>query len=158
MQPRIVDLAEKKLIGLRMQMSFADYRVAELWRSFGPRRKEITNALNDDLISMVVYAPTHFLDFKPTNTFERWAAVEVAHFNHVPPGMETFDLKAGLYAVFDYKGSSADPSIFEYIFNTWLPSSRYKLDHRPHFEVLGQNYKATDPDSEEEIWIPVRER
>jgi len=30
------------------------------------------------------------------------------------------------------------------------------LDDRPHFEVLGDKYKNADPDSEEEIWIPIR--
>lgn len=39
-----------------------------------------------------------------------------------------------------------------YIFATWLPSSAYVLDNRPHFEVLGAKYKSNDPGSEEEIW------
>ncbi|WP_339791455.1 GyrI-like domain-containing protein [uncultured Imperialibacter sp.] len=48
--------------------------------------------------------------------------------------------------------------MFEYIFGTWLPASAYDLDDRPHFEVLGDNYKNNDPTSEEEIWIPIRPR
>ena len=72
--------------------------------------------------------------------------------------METFSLAGGLYAVFDYKGSSNDPSIFQFIFGTWLPSSDYVLDDRPHFEVLGDKYKNNDPNSEEEIWIPIRQK
>jgi len=32
------------------------------------------------------------------------------------------------------------------------------LDNRPHFEVLGEKYKNGDPESEEEIWIPVKEK
>ena len=58
--------------------------------------------------------------------------------------------------IFDYKGSSTDTSIFQYIFRTWLPSSSYQLDDRPHFEVLGAKYKNNDPESEEEIWIPIK--
>jgi AraC family transcriptional regulator len=137
-------------------MSFANYKIAELWRSFTPRRKEVTNNLTNDLISLVIYEPTHFADFKPTNEFERWAAVEVATFDNVPMEMETFVLPGGLYAVFDYKGLSTDNSIFQYIFETWLPGSDYVLDDRPHFEVLGGKYKNDDPTSEEEIWIPIR--
>lgn len=137
-------------------MSFANYKIAELWRSFTPRRKEVTNNLTNDLISLVIYEPTHFADFKPTNEFERWAAVEVATFDNVPMEMETFVLPGGLYAVFDYKGLSTDNSIFQYIFETWLPGSDYVLDDRPHFEVLGDKYKNDDPTSEEEIWIPIR--
>jgi AraC family transcriptional regulator len=70
--------------------------------------------------------------------------------------MELFTLKGGLYAVFDYKGPSDDKSIFQYIYSTWVPKSKYKLDNRPHFEVLGEKYKNNDPESEEEIWIPIQ--
>ena len=70
MTPRIETLNEKKLVGKRLTMSFANYKIGELWRSFTPIRKEITNNLTSDLISMVVYKPTHFADFKPTNEFE----------------------------------------------------------------------------------------
>ncbi len=156
MTPRIETLNEKKLVGKRLTMSFANYKIGELWRSFTQGRKDITHNLTNDLISLVVYKPEHFADFKPTNEFERWAAIEVVNFDSVPAEMETFVLSGGLYAVFDYKGLSTDNSIFQYIFGTWLPGSDYVLDNRPHFEVLGEKYKNNDPTSEEEIWIPVR--
>jgi AraC family transcriptional regulator len=158
MEPRIETTNEKKLVGNRLKMSLTDNKTGELWRSFMPRRKEITNNLSNDLISMACYTPTHFTDFKPTNEFEKWAAIEVTDVESVPVDMETFTVKAGLYAVFDYKGSSTDNSIFQYIFGVWLPKSDYLLDDRPHFEVLGAKYKNADPDSEEEIWIPVRKK
>lgn len=82
--------------------------------------------------------------------------MEVRDYNEIPDGMEPFELPGGLYAVFDYKGSSSDPRIFQYIFSEWLPNSEYQLDNRPHFEVLGEKYKNNDPESKEEIWIPVR--
>lgn len=156
MEPRIELLKEKKLMGKRHTMSLSDNKTGELWRIFMPRRREITNNLSHDLISMAIYKPTYFADFSPTTDFEKWAAVEVTDFDHVPSDMETFTLTAGLYAVFDYKGSSTDTSIFQYIFGVWLPNSGYLLDERPHFEVLGGKYKNADPDSEEEIWIPIR--
>jgi AraC family transcriptional regulator len=158
MTPRIETLYEKKLIGRRRTMCFSDYKIDELWRTFSPRRKEITNNLTNDLISLVIYKPNHFTDFKPTNEFERWAAVEVANFDYIPAEMETFILHGGLYAVFDYKGLNTDKSIFQYIFETWLPTSDYDLDNRPHFEVLGDKYKNNDPKSEEEIWIPIKKK
>ncbi len=156
MEPRIEILNEKKLVGKRLIMSFANYRIAELWKSFIPRRKEISNNLTNDLISMAVYKPEHFSAFKPAGEFERWATVEVAGFERVPEEMETFVLPGGLYAVFDYKGPNTDNSIFRYILGEWLPNSNYTLDDRPHFEVLGDKYRNDDPDSEEEIWIPIK--
>ena len=157
MIPRIEAIYEKKLVGKRMIMSYADYRIGELWGRFMPRRKEITNTLTKDLISLVVYAPNHFIDFKLTNQFERWATVEVENFNKVPDEMETYNLSSGLYAVFDYKGmSSGAAAFFQYIYSEWLPKSEYILDDRAHFEVLGEKYKNNDPSSEEEIWIPIK--
>jgi len=45
-----------------------------------------------------------------------------------------------------------------YIMSQWLPNSKYILDHRPHFELLGAKYKNNSPDSEEEVWIPIKEK
>ena len=157
MIPRIETINEKKLVGKRMTMCYADYRIGELWGSFMPRRKEITNTLTNDLLSLVVYAPNHFINFKPTNEFERWATVEVENFNKVPDEIETYNLSSGLYAVFNYKGmSSGAPAFFHYIYTEWIPNSNYILDDRAHFEVLGEKYKNNDPSSEEEIWIPIK--
>ena len=158
MTPRIQTISVKKLVGRGLTMSLANNRTGELWQNFMPKRREISNSVSNDLISMQVYKPNHFRDFKPTNEFEKWASVEVSNFEIVPTDMETFLLAGGLYAVFDYKGSSKDPSIFQYIFGTWLPSSDFLLDDRPHFEILGDKYKNNDPTSEEEIWIPIRHK
>jgi AraC family transcriptional regulator len=156
MKASIIISYEKKLVGKRMTMSFANFKPGELWSQFLPKAKEINNKLSHDLISMTIYQPTHFADFHPTNEFEKWAAVEVTNFENVPLGMETFVLPRGLYAVFDYIGLSTDHSIYEYLFGTWLPASDYLLDKRPHFEVLGTRYRNNDPLSEEEIWIPIK--
>ena len=98
----------------------------------------------------------YFNDFNPDTEFEKWAAVEVTDLNSIPAGMESFILKAGLYAVFLHKGSGTDNSTHQYIYSTWLPNSDYIMDDRPHFEILGEKYRNDDPGSEEEIWIPIR--
>jgi len=157
MEPRIEISNEKKLVGKRLTMSLSENKTGELWKSFMPGSKEIANRVSEDLISMQIYNTNYFIGFDPANEFEKWAAIEVKDFNNVPKGMETFTLPGGLYAVFDYKGSSTDSNIFQYIFGSWLPNSDYLLDNRPHFEVLGEKYKNADPDSEEEIWIPIRQ-
>lgn len=158
MQPRIRILKKKKLIGIRLTMSLANEKTGELWRSFMPRRREITNNFSNDLISMQIYHANYFTKFNPANEFEKWAAIEVLDYYNVPKDMETYTLTGGLYAVFDYKGSSTDSSIFQYIFGTWLTNSDYLLDNRPHFEILGAKYKNANPDSEEELWIPIKKK
>ncbi len=156
MQNRIENLSGKNLIGIRVTMSLVNNKTAELWRAFMIRRKEITNNLNNNLISMSVYPPGFFSEFNPVNRFEKWAVAEVNDFEQVPDGMEAFTMPEGLYVVFHYVGSGADNSVFRYIFEEWLPGSAYMPDNRPHFEILGEKYKNNDENSEEEIWIPIR--
>jgi AraC family transcriptional regulator len=156
MQPRIETLSEKKLVGKNIKTSLADNKTGELWRAFMPRRKEIKNNITNDLYSLQVYEPTHFINFDPTRAFVKWALVEVENFDSIPNDMEAFTLKGGQYAVFRHQGSSQDNKIFQFIFSDWLPNSNYLLDTRPHFEILGNKYKNDDENSEEEIWIPIR--
>ena len=158
MTPRIAILKEKKLIGQNIKMSLTNNRTGQLWGQFAPRIKEITNKATEDKISIQIYPPLYYKDFRPNNEFEKWATIEVKDFGEIPIGMKSLILKGGLYAVFDYKGSSSNSSIFQYIFSEWLPNSEYLIDHRPHFEVLGSKYKNNDPNSEEEIWIPIKEK
>jgi AraC family transcriptional regulator len=155
LQPRIETLHQKKLVGKKLRMSLLTDRTPDLWRSFMPKRRKIKNAVSTELISMRVYDES----MVPSNAgqqFDKWAAVQVRDFDEVPDDMECFVLKDGLYAVFDYEGLNTDPSIFVYIFRDWLPKSQYDLDDRPQFEILGEQYKNNDPQSREEIWIPVK--
>lgn len=157
MEPEIKILSAKKLVGIQKSMSLINNKTMELWRSFMPRRKEIKNTVSSLLYSIRIYERS--ADIEDSQTYhQKWAAVEVKDFENVPEGMETFTLSGGLYAVFLYKGSSADVRIYQYIYSSWLPGSDYELDDRPHFEVMGEKYKNNDPDSEEEIWIPVKHK
>ena len=140
-----------------MTMSFVDNKTADLWRSFMPRRKEIENNIGPDLYSIQIYGSLFFHKFNPNAEFEKWATVEVTDYFSLPNEMETITLPGGLYAVFMYHGSSNEAAqTFQFILGQWLPQSDYTLDDRPHFEKLGEKYKNADPDSEEEIWIPIK--
>ena len=138
MEPRIEILKEKKLIGKRFTMTFAENRTNELWSGFMPRRKEI-RSLNSDLISLQVYDKSYnFTRFDLNKPFEKWAVVEVADFDTVPDEMETFILPGGMYVVFLHRGPASEgPGTFGYIFGRWIPNSKYDIDDRPHFEILG---------------------
>jgi AraC family transcriptional regulator len=157
MVPEIVIVPERKLAGKRLVMNFAANRTAELWRSFMPVRHEI-NGVGSELFSAAVYPDGFFTRFDPTADFEKWATAAVSPTEIVPDGLETLVIPAGKYAVFHYKGSSEQaPDVFRYIFNEWLPGSGYQIDNRPHFEILGEKYKNADADSEEDIYIPIRQ-
>lgn len=140
-----------------MHMSLSHNRTSELWKSFMQTRKEIRNTIGTDLYSIQIYPPAYFENFNTDTPFEKFAGTEVSSFDPIPEGMEALVLETGLYAVFPYKGpASRGAEVFRHIYGVWLPASEYILDNRFHFEILGDKYKNEGPDSEEEIWIPVR--
>ena len=157
LNPTIKIFPETKFIGKNLSFTYSDYRAFELWSGFIPRRKEIQNTLGTELYNIQIN-PENF-DFSPTTPFVKWAAVVVSTFDFIPKGMETLVLEEKLYAVFNYKGDqSGAAAFFNTIYTQWLPTSGYELGNHPQFEILGEKYKNNDPESEEEIWIPIKSK
>lgn len=141
-------------------MSLKNNKTQELWRSFMTEKASIKNTIGTDLYSIQVYDNLHhFQGFKPAAEFTKWAAIEVDAIENIPNGFLPFTIEYGAYAVFLHRGPASDfPKTMQYIFGQWLPNSAYELDDRPHFERLGDTYENDSPDSEEEVWIPIRKR
>ncbi|SFW17202.1 AraC family transcriptional regulator [Sinomicrobium oceani] len=160
MTPKIKELQETKLIGKKVSMSFTENKTGELWRDFIPKRREIKNNINTSLYSVEVYSDAGFFEkFDPNKIFEKWAAVEVSDHITIPFEMEKLIIPGGLYAVFPYRGKGSGASeAYKFIYGTWIPGSVYTLDNRPHFALMGAKYRTEHPDSEEELWIPVRNK
>lgn len=159
MQPRIETISSKKLIGMCIQMTLNNNQTPELWKNFMLRRKEISNNMDANLISMQIYDPDlNIRDFTLDTIVNKWASVEVTDMDHIPDGMKSYVLPGGLYAVFHFKGNiSAAPEFFKNIFTRWIPEIGYDVDNsRPHFELLGEKYRNGDPASEEDVFIPIK--
>ncbi|KAF2512708.1 GyrI-like domain-containing protein [Flavobacterium zhairuonense] len=159
MEAQIKILTEKKLVGKHIIMSFMENQTFQLWSSFMPKRKEIKNTVDANLYSLEVFPNGYFDNFDASKTFQKWAAVEVRNFPVIPEEMETLIIPTGIYAVFIHKGPASEGhKTYHTIFAEWLPNSEYTVDDRPHFAVMDEKYKKDDPDSEEEIWIPIKNR
>ena len=155
---RIETIEARKLAGKQISMSLINNQTGSLWGSFMPFRSQIRERIGTALYSLQVYPANYFSNFDPATTFTKWALTEVGSLENLPEGIEPFMLPAGTYAVFIHKGdTSSFPNTLQFIFTNWLPGSGYHLDNRPHFEILGDRYKNNDPDSEEEVWIPIKE-
>jgi AraC family transcriptional regulator len=156
-EPRIEFLKETILVGQDKTMSFAKNTTFELWRNFMPRRNEIPNKNGNEFISLEVFPENFFDKFDPSAEFVKWAAVEVTELGFIPGQMKSLVIPDGTYAVFIHKGPATEAEkTYNYIFREWMPASKYAVDHRPHFAVMGDKYQKDSPDSEEEIWIPIR--
>lgn len=155
-EPRFEYTKKRTFIGQKLSMNLLNNRTRELWTKFRPRLGEINNRLGQEFFNLQIYPEGYYQNFSPANEFEAYALVEVIGEAVVPENMLQYTLPVGDYAVFIHKGGPATaPQTFQYILTQWLPASDYTLDQRPHFEVLGEKYKHNDPESEEEIWIPV---
>jgi len=157
LKPKIISIKPKKLIGISKEMSLNEDKTFELWKSFMPIRNKVENRVSSDLISLQVYDSTPSV-VNMEAIFTKWAVVEVDSFDALPNDMKTLEIDGGLYAIFHYKGLNTDKKIFIDIYLDWLPESIYALDNRPHFQVLGPKYKNNDPNSEEDIYIPIKIR
>jgi AraC family transcriptional regulator len=161
MKHRIEKAKDRYVVGIKANMSFQTINegTGNLARQFMPRRHEISSRIGKHVFSIQDYGGLQMKDITPQTTFEKWVGVEVASFDDVPEGMEPFILKTGMYAVFSYKGSIQDSSkSLKYIFEDWLPNSKYQLENRAHFEELSEDYSKDLQNIEEDIWIPVKEK
>jgi AraC family transcriptional regulator len=155
--PEIVTIEEKKLLGMKVEMSLSEHKTFQLWRRFKPQVQSILNKVGTDFYSLQVY-PKEFGtgNFTTTTKFIKWAAIEVSDYEKQLDIFEKMMIPSGKYAVFIHKGTSAEFSkTAYYIYNVWLPKSGYQLADKPHFEVLGDKYILNHADSEERVWIPI---
>ncbi|ULC58654.1 GyrI-like domain-containing protein [Flaviramulus sp. BrNp1-15] len=156
-KPRVESITTKKLIGQSIEMSLTNNKTFDLFSGFMPKRKLINNIIGEAVYEVCIYDDLHFKSFNPNNTFSKWATIEVSNFENLPEGMKALTINEGLYAIFKYKGLAKDfGSFMSYIFSEWFPKSEYILDNRPHFNVLGEQYKNNHPDSEEDVYIPIK--
>jgi len=152
MNPKITQISEKKVIGMQSTMRHNEYgNIVALWKRFKPRTKAIKSVVNEEFIAMQIYSDFNSLE-KP---FDIWACVEVLDFKDCILGMNSFTISGGEYAVFLHKGMDAS-STYQQIMTEWLPNSGYKIDDRPHFQVMGKKYKNGSPDSEEDFYLPIQ--
>ena len=158
-QPEIKTIPEKIIIGLHEAMSLSDDKTMKLWRTFGPRKKEIVDASCLGSYSIQIYDERFMKgEFSPATLFDKWAGMEVKNTLEVPEGMEVLIIAAGTWAVFQYQGVTSEfYKMAQYIYQEWLPNSGYQLDNRPHFEYMAPDYLgAMHPEAREEVWIPIR--
>lgn len=79
-----------------------------------------------------------------------------------PQGMESYEVPASTWAIFDCVGAIAkDPGVMQKlqkrIFSEWLPMSSYQYADAPDIEVYLEGDQASD-DYHCEVWLPIKEK
>jgi AraC family transcriptional regulator len=122
--------------------------IPALWDRFIPRMVEIQHQVE----SHVSYGLMGHFD-QEAGTMDYMAGNPVTQANQLPPGMAYWDIPANTYAVLE----TTLPRIgeaFDYLYNTWLPSSGYQQVDAPYFERYGEAFSPENPIVE--IYIPVK--
>ena len=158
-EPEISVLPRTILIGLSIDLALSDNEVKtlSLWQEFMPKRKRVTNCLDNNLWSVQIFdkASLNFCD--SNRIFQKWAAIRVTNTNDVPEGLKSYTIEGGLYAVFVHRGTASRfMEKLSYIVNTWLPHSEYLWDNREQFEIMKSDYNPNNPSAVEEVWIPIK--
>ncbi|RZV61474.1 MAG: GyrI-like domain-containing protein, partial [Flavobacteriaceae bacterium] len=68
MNPRIVELDPKLLVGMNLNMSLANNKTQELFSIFMPIRNTIQHATSTDVFEVMIYDQMHFQGFDPSKT------------------------------------------------------------------------------------------
>ncbi|HCD53064.1 MAG TPA: GyrI-like domain-containing protein [Balneolaceae bacterium] len=148
-----------RLAGLSITSSLASRDLKDLWMKFRRLQKDFQDPKSHDSYSVSIYR--NGFDpaaFTPNTIFKQWAATKVDQDFLIPDGLSELIIPTGTYAVFMYKGTAADYPKTARLFHThWLPENGFITDDRPNFEILGPDYLGPmNPDSEEQIWIPIK--
>jgi predicted transcriptional regulator YdeE len=150
MEPRIVERAAFTVVGLHYRGKNENNEIPQMWQAFGPRVGEIPHMAQPH----VAYGISANMD-ESTGEFDYIAGFEVSGAEDLPEGMVRWDVPAGTYAVF----STTLPGIgetFRHAYHTWMPQAGYQSTGGPDFEVYDERFDPEDPDSEFDLYIPIK--
>jgi AraC family transcriptional regulator len=151
MEPVIVERAAFTVVGLKYRGKNENNEIPQLWAAFHPRIGEIKNMVTD----RVAYGISANVD-ESTGEFDYIAGFEVSNAKDIAAGMVSFEVPGGRYAVF----ATTLPKIgetFDNAYHTWLPEAGYQPTADPEFELYDEHFTIEDPNSEFDLYIPVKQ-
>jgi predicted transcriptional regulator YdeE/DNA-binding transcriptional MerR regulator len=155
MEPKIVKKEGFTLVGLRYFGRNENNEIAEMWGEFN-RKMEDLGGLPYETGEAAIGLCITPEDAPEDGAFEYVAGLPVTKVEDIPEGFVVREMPPYTYAVFAHKGDM--PSLaktYEYIYETWLPQSGYKLAAKIDFEYYNEEFKNFSPDSVFYIYLPI---
>jgi len=155
MEPKIITKPGFTLVGLRYFGKNENLEISHHWERFNQRVRELgglPNETGNAAIGLCITPEDESID----GAFEYVAGLPVTEAEDVPEDFVVRHVPEQTYAVFAHKGDL--PSLqktYEYIYETWLPQSNYKLAGKMDFEYYNADFKDFAPDSVFYIYVPV---
>lgn len=154
MEPKIVDRDRIVLVGLPYFGDASEGKFGQAWHRFMQHDMNLTNRVNEHAAYGVEY---YGPEFHEEHKWHYFPSVEVSDLNDFPTIFFAKILPAAQYAVFTSTGGLSKLSeTFQYAYMTWLPASEYEVAHPFDFEYYGERYRGDVPESEVDIYIPIK--
>lgn len=153
LEPEFIELGAIFLIGSVAFERGTPEMITQLWAHFPAEISSIPNRIIPERYYQIVFWPDQY-DLEGSFLM---CAVEVEDLNHINPSLVGKFLPPARYLRFIHKGCSYNVGLtYQYIYESWLPKTDYKLSLPYNFELYGEKFLGPDdPDSESEIYIPV---
>lgn len=147
--PEIRERAAFRVIGLSTRCTFeTNAIIPRLWTDFNPRCDEVPAPVAGAAYGVCceVEADGHF----------RYVAGLESTATHVPDDLDSVDIPASRYAVFQHVGhlSGFNRTVYT-IWNKALPDAGLTPAKTPDFELYDQRFDARTGNGTVEIWIPL---
>ena len=169
MEPRFIDREALTIVGMvyygdpfRAEGVAAEANeVGKLWGRFDAylnRHRDAFRRVVDGRVGWELHITTD--EYAETKAYFVMVGLEVAGIEDLPGPVFAKVLPAGTYAVFTLRGAEMTRNWSDAIYREWLPASDFE-------ESIGCTIERYDqarfhgwgrPDSEVEIWVPVRSR
>ena len=153
-EPELIDFGPLYLIGMPLYYNeeMPD-DLSDPWNAFINNRDVIQHRLMPEKYYQVQY----WLPNRDYNSIFFFIALEVERFGEIPMQFSAKTLPAQKYLRFYHKGLSNKVGLtYQYIYNTYLPETEYKLPHLFNFEYYPPDHRGPyDEESVSEIYIPV---
>ena len=158
--PRIVELPEIRIAGIRGETTLRDNRLRELWDRTNSLYKQIPNRIPGGRSFGIceACAENTLYTMNDDILFTEVAGTEVSSFEGLTEPFVQKIIPGGRYAVFTHRGTLRMlPQTFDYIWGTWFLTTKEELDWREDFELYDERFLGYDhPESEVDLYIPVR--
>ena len=167
MEPKIIERGTTMLAGMAFYGDpFAggegwsqENEIGRLWGRFNrfwdAREAEIHHVVDGTVGFELHVEPVEYAE---TKCFYVMVGVEISKLEDLPLELSVKVLPAGTYAVFTLRGPEITSNWPDAIYKGWLPGSGYEEAFKFTVECYdGARFKGVDdPESELEIWVPVR--
>jgi AraC family transcriptional regulator len=160
-EPLILTRKALTVVGLKYRGKNRQGEVRQLWQHFAARAVEIKGQISGGSYGVMGHYERPFGgmgNYDPSyGDFDYLAGLEVESAADLPAGMDGWEIPEQTYAVFVFFLRDIGEA-YRYIYQEWLPASRYQHAETPEFEFYPATFDPDDESSELFLYVPVKPR